>query len=56
MVGTALHHTNCTFYHVPEQRYCQMISQWMEACYEIKLLWVMVYYTPVTSNCFHIEM
>ena len=56
MVGAGLHHTKCTFYHVPEHRSCQVISQWMLACYAIKLLWVIVYYTPVTSNCCHIEM
>jgi hypothetical protein len=28
----------------------------MQVCYAIKLLWVIVYYTPVTSNCCHIEM
>jgi len=44
------------FYDVPEHRICQVIFQWMQACYAIKLLWVIVYYTPVTSNCLHIEM
>ena len=55
MVGAGLHNTKCTFYHVPEHSY-QVISQWMYACYAIKLLWVIIYYTPVTSNCYHTEM
>jgi len=37
------------FYHVPDYRSCQVISQWMQACYTRKLLWVTVYYTSVTS-------
>ena len=55
-MGAGLHHTKCTFYHVSEHRSCQVIPQWMQACYAIKLLLVIVYYTPVTSVCFHIEM
>jgi len=55
-VGAGLHHTKCTFYHVPEHGSCEVISQWMQACYAVTLLWVIVYYTPGTSNCFHIEM
>jgi hypothetical protein len=49
MVEAGLYHTKCPFYHVPEHRSCQVISQWMQACYAIKLLWVILYYTPVTS-------
>jgi hypothetical protein len=58
MVETSLHHTKTkhTFYHVPEYRSCQVISQWMQAYYAIKLLWVIVYYTPITSHCFNTEM
>jgi len=56
MVGAVLHHTKCTFYQVPEHISCQVITQWMQASYVIKLWWVIVYYTPITSNCFHIEM
>jgi hypothetical protein len=55
-VGTGLHHTKCTFYHILEHRSFQVISQWMQACYAIKLLWVIVYFTTCTSNCFHTEM
>jgi hypothetical protein len=48
--------SKCTFHHVPEHRSFQVITQQMQACYAIKLLWVTVCYTPITSNCFHIEM
>jgi len=51
-----LHHTKCTFYHVLDHNSCLVISQWMQACYAIQLPWVIVCYTPITSNCFHIEM
>jgi len=27
---------------------CQVISQWMQACYAIKMLWVIFYYTFIT--------
>jgi len=56
MVGAGLHYTKCTFHHVPENINCQVISLWMQASYAIKLLCLIVYYTPVTSNCFNIEM
>jgi len=56
MVEAGFHHTKCTFYHVPEHRSYQVIIQWMQDCYAIKLLWVIVCYTPITSNCFHIEI
>ena len=55
-VGAGLYHTKCTFHHAPEHRSCQVKYQWMQAGYAIKLLWLIVYYTPVTSNCFHIEV
>jgi len=55
-VGTSLNHTKCTIYHVPEHRSCQVISQWMQASYAIKLLCVIVYCTPGTSDCFHFEI
>ena len=49
MVGEGSHHTKCTFYNVPKHRSCQMMSERMKAGYAIKLLWVIVYYAPVTS-------
>ena len=33
-----------------------LLSQWTQACHAIKLPWVIVCYTPITSNCFHTEM
>jgi len=44
------------FYHVLDHNSCLVIPQWMQACYAIKLPWAIVCYTPITSNCFHIEM
>ena len=29
-MGAGIHDTKCTFYHVPEHRSCQVISQWMQ--------------------------
>ena len=49
MVEAGLHHTKCTFYQVPEYGSCQVITQWMQACYAMKLPWVIFYYTPVNS-------
>ena len=52
MVQAGLHHTKCTFVMYLSTE----VARWMQACYAIKPLWVIVYYTPITSNCFHIEM
>ena len=42
IVGAGLRNTKFIFYHVPANRSCQVISQRMQACYAIKMLWVIV--------------